>query len=342
MDKSSTVEKSVRANVTFKEAFKGYNKDDVNSYLAEINLKFSTLEENYRRTIATQKLTIEELEFKLQTYDISEAELNRVKQTLAEKEELYKESVKKIAELEEMADEQSDRLAKLREECAELEKKLSAAIAENAGLSAANQMLRDRIDESEKLVREQAAQIDAMRAKNERLAEESSKSGSEQINEELSRKVGEVLIMAKESADKILDTAKAEADQIKSQAEIEAQKVREQAEEEIKIMRQQARFRLEESLEQANKKLTAMSEEYISGYTEYLRLVSGEFDEMIEKMRSKSREIKDKVESLRDVIGEELSCEYSRIADEMNRETGEIGGPDIDTDYGADTSDEKI
>ena len=145
--------------MTFREA-EGSIKD-VNAYLENINLRFGAAEENYRQTIANQKQTIEALELKLKSYDFLSAELEKIK----------KQADEKIAEYERLVGEQAKQIARLKEESAALEKMLTDAEAENENLSGTNQVLRDRLNDSEKAVREQTAQLDMLRAENERLIE---------------------------------------------------------------------------------------------------------------------------------------------------------------------------
>lgn len=336
------IEKAGKANVSFREALRGYNKKDVNAYLEEMNLRFASAEENYKRTIANQRQTIEALEFKVETYDLLNAELENVKKTLAEKEKLLEENAKKIAQYERQIGVQNQQIAKYEEEKLNLERKLSQVIDEKANLAEANQILRDRLEEGEKIVSQQAAQLEMLSAENERLRESAKAASERQVGEDLPRKVGEVLIIAKEEADKMKEKASAEAEQIKAEAQEEAKRIIEQTKEEILVMREEARAKLEDALEQANKKLVAMSEEYVKGYTEYLRSVQGEFDEIIDKMREKSREINGRVESLRDIISEELKREYSRIDSEMDDDTGTATIPESEFAFGADIEDEKI
>ena len=342
------MDKVGRAKVSFREAFKGYNKDDVNAYLEETNLRFASVEEDYRRTIKNQKQTIEGLEFRLETFDQINEELKQLKEQLAEKDRQIEESTKKLAEYERQMTELRERIGKLSSECGGLGDKLSASIAENsilidenADLTKENQALRARLDECEKKSREQAEQLAAIQAK-----DQASGAGDEEhekrLHDEISRKLGDVIIVAKESADKLKEDAKAEAERIKSEAEAEAERVRAEAAEEAQAMREDARRKLETAFENANKKLFSMSEDYIRGYAEYLRGVQGEFDAMINALHDKSGEIKAKVDNMRVVISEELEREFDRINRDMQAETGAAMQSENRLYYGSDISDEKV
>jgi DivIVA domain-containing protein len=335
-----------KARVSFREAFRGYNKDDVNAYLEETNLRFATVEEDYRRTIKNQKQTIEGLEFRLETFDQINGELANLKRQLADKDEQIEESAKKLAEYERQIADLREQLGKLTSECGELGDKLSAAVAENsilidenADLTKETQALRARLDECEKSAREQAEQLAVLQDENQASGDAEHE---KRLYDEMSRKLGDVMIIAKESADKLIENAKAEAGRIKAEAMAEADRVREEAAAEVKAMREGARSKLETAFENANKKLFSMSEDYIRGYAEYLRGVQGEFDAMISALRAKSGEIKGKVDNMRAVISEELEREFDRINRDMHADTDTVTRPENEIIYGTDISDEEV
>lgn len=339
--------KAGKARASFREAFRGYNKDDVNAYLEETNLRFASVEEDYRRTIKNQKQTIEGLEFRLESFDQINEELAKLKQQLAEKDRQIEENAKKFAEYERQMTEMRERIGKLTSECGELGDKLSAAVAENsilidenADLAKENQALRALLDEREKTAREQAEQIAALQTETQALSGDAEH--EKRLYEEMSRKLGDVMIVAKESADKLIENAKAEAGRIKAEATAEADRMREETAAGVQAMREGAQSKLEAAFENANKKLFSMGEDYIRGYAEYLRGVQGEFDAIISALRAKSGEIKGKVDNMRAVISEELEREFNRINRDMHADTDPVTRPKNEIIYGTDISDEKV
>ena len=81
-------------------------------------------------------------------------------------------------------------------------------------------------------------------------------------------------------------------------------------------------------LSSANSKLFSMSEEYIKNYTEYLRRVKNEFDQLIDGLKVKSGEIKSKVDDIRVIVSNELELEFSRIIKDLNSENTENVTPE--------------
>ena len=126
-----------------------------------------------------------------------------------------------------------------------LERKLSQVIDEKANLAEANQILRDRLEEGEKIVSQQAAQLEMLSAENERLRESAKAASERQVGEDLPRKVGEVLIIAKEEADKMKEKASAEAKHIVAGTG-RSQKNSEQTRGFL-VMREEARAKLEDA-----------------------------------------------------------------------------------------------
>jgi len=318
VEKTGTAVEKTARNVTFRESLRGYNKNDVNAYLEEINLKFASAEENYKRTIAAQKQTIESLENKLESYDLIRAELDAARRSLAEKDRQLAEQSKKIADYESLLEKQSEAIGKLKEDKAALEIKLADAAKSSDALAEECKTLRERLEKKEMAISEQAERIGFLEDEIERLRQAE---GDDVNDEELYKKVGEVLVVAKLDADRMRESGKADAEKIRAQAEIEAKELIEKAKEEIRAMRKEARAKLEEALTRANRKLVEMGEEYIKGYAEYLRAVQGDFDGILEKVREHSQNVKERIESLRDIISQELEKEYGRISEEMNAET---------------------
>ncbi len=195
----------------FRESFRGYNKEDVNSYIEQMNIKFSRRES--------------ELLAMIQTENSNDDETDALTSSLsAENEALGK----KIEELEEM---------------------LSSAENERTLLSA-------------------------------RIAELESKENDVSENAVTGERLGNILLIANENAEKIVQDAKAEASRIISEANLKASSI----EYEVSLEKKRA-------TEEFGKNIALISREYLSDCTEIIAEASVKINATAEKLTEKANKL---------------------------------------------------
>ncbi len=275
MEKYDTVKKTA-IKTAFRDSFKGYNKDDVNAYLQDTSLRFSTGEEEYKKKIASLKQTIEELEAKSEDYDHLCGELARINDKLAASDRHLDDNKQKFDEYEKIITSLNNKTEQLTAERDELRGKLNEA----------NDVITQMRNDSDKKAR---------------------------LYDDLSCRLGNLMIIADENASKHVADANEQAGQILTQAKSEAAKIRDEAIAERETLRELGKKKLESALEVVNKRLLLMSEEYIHSYTEYFQNVQTEFDTLLDGLRVKTDEIKSKTSNIRTVMYGELEQELDKI-----------------------------
>lgn len=337
---SNNANKLHTAKTAFRDAIKGYNKEDVNSYLEDMNLRFSSTEEDYKRIIYSQKQTIEGMEFKIENYDQLCKELAQLKEKMADRDNRVDTSKQKFDDYERLMKELNSRINKLTDESEKLSSKLATASAENsilidenADLTKENRELTLKSEELEKCIEEFKEETQRLKTviKTEPVQKKSSEPDEEQkrIYDDMSRRLGNLMIIANDNAEKLVGEAKIQAEQIILQAKTEAEKIKSDAVNERETLRENAKIKLDNALSSANEKLFSMSGDYIKNYTEYLGGVQNEFQKLIEGLRVKSSEIKAKVDNIQSMVNVELELEFERLNRDMNT--------DLDENYSSDT-----
>ncbi len=195
----------------FRESFRGYNKEDVNSYIEQMNIRFSRRESELLSMIQTDNGKDEET-------DALTASLS------AENEKL---------------------LANI----AVLEERISAAESEK-------ELLCEKISELEA---------------RETEAAESAVTGE---------RLGNILLIANENAEKIINDAKAEASRIISDANLKASSI----EYEIAIEKKRAS-------EEFGKNISAISREYLTECTQIIAEASVRINGSAEKLTEKAKKL---------------------------------------------------
>ena len=171
-------------NVAFRSAISGYNREDVNSYILELNRNFEEREKSLRETADNRASQLEELTAQMDT-------LRR------EKEEA--ETI--IASLRETADQLKEENTNLREKLKEAESQAD--------------VLKGQVDAAEK----ESASLRGELMSRQQDTETSAKSLK---YDQISSQIGDIMINANSSAEKIIATANSEAGRIMAETEEEA------------------------------------------------------------------------------------------------------------------------
>ena len=196
----------------FRESFRGYNKDDVNSYIEQMNIKFS------RR----------------------EAELLELLKNIPQPE-------------------------------------TAPESTENGSLSSENESLRETVSRLE-------AELRSAKEDNDKLASEldslKAEAGDAESDEVTSERLGNILLIANENAEKIVREAKAEASRIISEANLKASSI----EYEVAVEKKR-------TTEEFGKCITALSKEYLAECTEIVAETSVRINESAERLKAEAEKL---------------------------------------------------
>ena len=97
-------------NVVFRSQLGGYNREDVNKYIVETNLRFERVEAANKKTLASMQNTIDDLKRELEErtrqakescekYDAANASLTEAEEKCSALEKQLEESKKELAKL---------------------------------------------------------------------------------------------------------------------------------------------------------------------------------------------------------------------------------------------------
>ncbi len=233
MINSSPAEKP---DITFRTAFNGYSKEDVNKYIEEINLKFTETESEYKKIMLSQKKQIDELTGHL---DEARTGLNELPVLREQNRSIAAELEKTGAELGDMQKKNSEnvglieslneKLGKLTAEYDLLSQNANKAAAEeNAPAEAAAQVSAEKAGTNGSLLYFAENTADK-RAENEtkNLLKQADPSDSEKARmfDKISRQIGSMLIDAREIADSIINDANIQAERTALSAENRAKEI---------------------------------------------------------------------------------------------------------------------
>ena len=175
--------------IEFRRQMKGYNRDDVNNFISEENIRFNKIEESYQKTIKENEKEITELKQKLNSIDehldkIAELEI-------------------KISQLESALDSSSSTIV---EKDTIIEGLKSAVDSANEKLDMANSIIDDMKKESDKASPAPLPYTENMRVIKEPVYDSSIIEKAEKYDA-ICEKVDEIFAFAKEEADKIIQEA---------------------------------------------------------------------------------------------------------------------------------------
>jgi len=289
----------------------GYNKEDVNDYLEDMNLRFAAIEDDYKKIIYSQKQTIETMEFKTDDYDHLREELASATSKLAERENWLDDNKIKFEEYERL-------LAVLNEKIEQYVAKENDSglnlSRENAELIKYKKILEDKLAGRESYIENLNNELKAL--KNSGVVSKETEEKAH-MYDDMSRQLGNMLLLANNNSEKLIAEASVKAELIIEEANAFAEKIKADAESKAELIDAESHEKCKTMLSAVNDKLFELAEDYIRVYSEYLWQVQDDFDNIINGLRIKSGEVKLKVEKMGEAVGEELDIEFKRIIKEI-------------------------
>lgn len=268
-------------SVSFRGTLNGYNKEDVNAYIEEMNLKFNDTETEYKKVLLTQKKQIDELNLSLFEAKASINELTAV----CEKSKSIQ------AELEKANSERSDQL-KMNNECnavigalndrlGQLSMEYDILNEDFKKISLERDALFDKVtqiagerDEVNRELRNaaenQAVKTEVNETKAITKTADPPDSEKARIYDKISRQVGSMLIDAREIADSMIDDANIQAKKIITSAENQAGEIYSEAD-----------IKLNQTLKNIKITLKRMSSDCMSEYIEHINNSRSALDKLL-------------------------------------------------------------
>jgi len=248
--------------ITFRESFRGYNKDDVNRHLEKLYLRLAQIESEYERAV----------------FHLNE----------------------QIKALSQSADSSFDN----QKEISRLRAELEAKTVESKGYQSEILLLKNKLCESEELVSELKVEIEGKKdtEKNNQSDNLKDMAKREELYQKMSYQLGDVLIAANESADKIVEDAKAEAVRIRADALKDADEIK-----------RSVVSKADEMTEILNKRIKNMSEIYMSEYSKILAEMQQQFAEINQGLKCKSSEFSTQIASVRAEVGKHLVDDFNNL-----------------------------
>ncbi len=303
-------------NVVFRSQLGGYNREDVNKYIVETNLRFERVEAVNKKTLASMQNTIDELKRELEERNLQSAEscekYDSMKNSLAEAEEKcaalemqLDETKKELDEAKSAtssptADEYTDAIAGFAEKVEALEGENSRLASERDALAAELAAAKERI-ESENMRKMSDADrvIDAFKCA------DGSESDTEKalLYDKVSHQLGSMLIDAREIADGLISDANAKAEKIVRNAENDAA-----------VIRSEAKERLRRSIEYIERATKRLSSDCTAEYLKYVNGVRESFTKLLEDNTESQREVLARFDSMIASAQREISYSIHQIS----------------------------
>jgi cell division septum initiation protein DivIVA len=211
-----------KAGVTFRGALNGYNKEDVNKYIEDVNIKFGDIEADYKKLLSQKNKQIDDLTLQLHEARKSAAELMSVtaenktlKASLEDAEADLDNMRKKIGESDAVILALNDKLDRLNSEYGELKEKYRMLTEEREEINqeAGNAPADETKDENQPV------------PNSYNMVSSASDSEKARMYDKISRQIGSMLIDAREIADNLISEANTRADKIILSAENKAKEV---------------------------------------------------------------------------------------------------------------------
>ena len=296
-------------NVVFRSQLGGYNREDVNKYIVETNLRFERVEAVNKKTLASMQNTIDELKRELEERNLQSAEscekYDSMKNSLAEAEEKCAALEKQLDEAKSAtssptADEYTDAIAGFAEKVEALEGENSRLASERDALAAELAAAKERI-ESENMRKMSDADrvIDAFKCA------DGSESDTEKalLYDKVSHQLGSMLIDAREIADGLISDANAKAEKIVRNAENDAA-----------VIRSEAKERLRRSIEYIERATKRLSSDCTAEYLKYVNGVRESFTKLLEDNTESQREVLARFDSMIAAAQREISYGIHQIS----------------------------
>lgn len=254
--------------VSFRGSLNGYNKEDVNKYIEEINIKFSETESEYKKIIVSQKKQLDELnmiiaETKVKNDEASalREKYNSLQNEFEKNENEYKYAQEKNRECSAIIGALNDKLDILSAEYEKLKDNYEKITAERDALYV---KAESDVNETETTV------IEAAETKPEIGKPNPSDNEKARMYDKISRQVGSMLIDARDIAETIINDANIQAEKIIASAEIRANDICKDAD-----------IKLNHTLNYIKKTLRRMSSDCMSEYIEHINNSRSALDKIL-------------------------------------------------------------
>ncbi|MCQ2426536.1 MAG: hypothetical protein MJ070_10390 [Lachnospiraceae bacterium] len=220
--------------MSFRTSLSGYNKDDVNRYIQQMNFQFTRAEE-------MKNAELERLCKELENCRQAGQELPALKEENERLQTAFENARVELAVAKEEADRKKEEAEALSLQCeaAKAEKTvlLEAAKEESAAqLDALKSEEAILLADKDSRIAALEAEIEALKAENEALKNSAGSGDREQKAqryEKMSCQLGDILLSANADADRIRETAQENADEIRAKAEKEAAELVEKTNEKL-------------------------------------------------------------------------------------------------------------
>ena len=332
----------------FRNAVGGYNKEDVNNFIKEMDLQNSAAQEELKKQIAFLTADMEVLHLAKDQWAGIEAELKNGIQQLraqcADKEQQLKEKddallnlQKDIDALRTQIEAQNTANEKLRSEKCHLEEEVTANVESlrtaEAQIADLEQNLADMQTKMETKTSEMQNALDAEKARAEEeiaqfkaaFTEDENSTGYKiRMYDKISGQIGDILLGANRNADDILNTAKEDADRMRSETaeelernrsdlQSELSRIREESEQEALALRERLSETAENMLNDISTEMHANIENCLKELTTCMTEVEYDTETMLQTMQKRYREMNDRIQYYQSCVQDHVDKQLSEM-----------------------------
>ncbi len=317
----------------FRTQIGGYNKEDVNRYIKESDIKTSEKIEELNHTIAQlreQLLTAnEEKNNALKSHDDlvckindlekcaeeKNAEITSLRDTLNAEKESCETLKSQYTELDSKYHDSAIKISTLNEE-------LSAKKDECASLLTANAELTNAYDSLTLDLNNFRAEIEAKEKEDSDITNKDSTAYKLHMYNKISSQLGDILINANRTSDEILNSAKNEAEKIKQETSEECEKLKSECNANIeqikKSAEEEAAFIRGKLSATANTLLKSVSDDLHTSIDNCIREINSCISDMQYEVKTLSTKIIGRSNEMNERINYYQSCAYDGIEEKLN------------------------
>ncbi len=285
----------------FREAFRGYQKDDVNTYIANQNEKFSDMEADYKKEISDLRLQINDLNQKKEleiAQKIAEHDAPAIKVLEAqiaeakEKEialDREKENLRQELTFAQKALEAQQTKAKNEKESSEYEQEISNLQLQ---LEKANALIVSMREENEQINHKYNELLHSSESSDDTAADKV------KVYDQLSQQIGSLMLDARLTADDTVKKAQTLAAELLAKATMDADETKRLAEEYALSVRNTADETYAHVCEYIKDVLKKLSTDCLSNYTQRLEHCKSSLDAVTSELRTAGDQLSIKMESM--------------------------------------------
>ena len=258
-------------NTVFRSALSGYNREDVNRYILDLNRRMEEQQDSIRRTSEETEARIADLRKK------------------------HDEAVSQTAEAQKAVSEAENVIAALREELDHLRheaENLRNAVSTETSRAAAAE---DSLAQAQKTISALEQELSS------RPAGEDSTEKSQKYDQ-ISSQIGDILINANQSADKILTSA-----------HIQASRIVTETEEEANYIRTRLSDTADEMLTAISAQLHLSTENCVTELMTAVREMRDSADSLVRDLEARSRELNARIEYYQSNVSENIETSLSEM-----------------------------